>query len=206
MALIGLSGGIASGKSTVARLLTAKGATIVDADRIGHAVLVRGAPGYQPVLDRFGSGVLGEDGEIDRARLGAAVFADPQARRDLEAVSHPLIFAEMARVIQQAQREDPGGVVVVDAPLLVETGGAGRLGLQALVVVAADPGQQLARAVARGTSRERAEAVIAAQAPIERKLAAADYVLDNRGTPEELAAGVDTLWADLTARFSPAAG
>ena len=206
MLVIGLSGGIASGKSTIARLLAANGATIVDADRSGHEVLARGGPAYQPVLERFGPGVLGGGGEIDRARLGAAVFADPRARRDLEAISHPLIFAEMARRLARAEREDPGGVVVVDAPLLVETGAARLLGLRALVVVAADPAQQLSRAVARGTTPERAEAVIAAQAPIERKLGAADYILDNRGTLEDLAAGVDTLWADLLARFVQPAG
>lgn len=206
MLLIGLSGGIASGKSTVARLLAANGATIVDADRIGHAVLARGGPAYQRVVARFGTGVLAEDGQVDRALLGAAVFADPQARRDLEAISHPLIYAEMARAIVQARRRDPEAVVVVDAPLLVETGGAQTLGLDALVVVAADPAQQLARAVARGTTPERVAAVIAAQAPMERKLAAADYVLDNRGTPEALAVGVDTLWADLSARFVQPAG
>ena len=197
MVALGLSGGIASGKSTVARLLAARGATVVDADAIGHAVLRRGAPGYQPVLERFGPGILGDDGEIDRARLGAVVFGDEAARQDLEAVSHPLIFAEMARQIAEAT-----GPVIVDAPLLVETGAAAALGLAALVVVAADPSEQVERAVRRGASLERVAAVIAAQASMERKLAAADYIVDNRGTEEELAVSVGTLWEDLLTRFA----
>lgn len=196
---IGLSGGIASGKSTVARLLAAKGALVIDADRLGHALLAPGGAAVAPVLERFGPGVADPDGGVDRTSLGQIVFADPAARRDLEAITHPLIYAEILRRLEGPH--PAGTVAVVDAPLLVETGGRAGLGLQALVVVAAEAEDQLSRAVARGTPPERAAAVIAVQAPLEAKLAAADYIVDNRGSLEELHASVDTLWADLIARW-----
>jgi len=151
------------------------------------------------VAKRFGAGVVGDDGSIDRAALRAMVVADPRARRDLEAITHPLIYAE---IVQRVHAADSGKVVVIDAALLVETLGRSRLGLQALVVVAADEARQIERAVRRsGMTAEEASALMAAQAPAERKLAAADYVIDNRGSLEDLAAGVDTLWRELSTRF-----
>ena len=198
MILIGLSGGIGSGKSTVARLLEARGAVVVDADRIAHEVLAPGGAGVEAVAERFGPGVLGPDGGVDRARLRGVVFADATARADLEAITHPLIYAEVAARIGAGH--GPGTVVVIDAPLLVETAARDRVGLQALVVVNASESQQIERAVARGgMTAAEAAAVIAAQAPTERKLAAADYVIDNRGTLEDLEAGVATLWDELAA-------
>ena len=200
MILIGLSGGIGSGKSTAARLLEARGAVILDADRFAHEILAPGGAAVRAVLERFGPGVAGPDGGIDRRRLRSVVFADPAARRDLEAITHPLIYAAMASRL--GGTFEPDTVVVVDAPLLVETGGRDRVGLQALVVVAAEQSQQIERVVARGgMTAEEAAAVIAAQAPTERKLAAADYILDNRGSPADLEAGVETLWAELLERF-----
>lgn len=199
MLRIGLSGGLASGKSTVARLLQAKGAVVIDADRVGHAVLAPGGPGVPAVLERFGSAVLAPGGGIDRARLGGIVFSDRQALQDLEAITHPLIYAETMRRLLAPH--DPGTVLVVDAPLLVETGGRSRLGLQALVVVVAGVEDQVARALRRGTPPERVAAVMAAQAPLEAKMAAADYLVDNRGTLADLEESVDTLWAELSSRF-----
>ena len=199
MTLVGLSGGIGSGKSTVAGMLAAKGAVVVDADRIAHELLAPGGAAVAAVGARFGPGVLGPDGGVDRAALRGVVVADPQARRDLEAITHPLIYAEIVRRIGDAP---PGAVVVIDAALLVETLGRSRLGLDALVVVAADEAGQIERAVRRsGMTAEDAAALMAAQAPAERKLAAADYVIDNRGSLEDLAAGVDTLWRELSTRF-----
>jgi dephospho-CoA kinase len=198
--LIGLSGGIGSGKSTAARLLEARGAVVLDADLIAHEILAPGGPAVGAVLQRFGPEVAGPDGGVDRRRLRSVVFADPAARRDLEAITHPLIYAAMASRLGGTFEQD--AVVVVDAPLLVETGGRERVGMQALVVVAAEQSQQIERVVARGgMTAEEAAAVIAAQAPAERKLAAADYVLDNRGSPADLKAGVETLWAELLERF-----
>ena len=200
MILVGLSGGIGSGKSTAARLLGARGAVILDADRFAHEILAPGGAAVRAVLERFGPGVAGPDGGIDRRRLRSVVFADPAARRDLEAITHPLIYAAMASRL--GGTFEPDAVVVVDAPLLVETGGRDRVGMQALVVVTAEQSQQIERVVARGgMTAEEAAAVIAAQAPAERKLAAADYVLDNRGSPADLEAGVETLWAELLERF-----
>jgi dephospho-CoA kinase len=202
--LIGLSGGIGSGKSTAAALLEARGAVILDADRIAHEILAPGGAAVAAVAERFGPGVVGSDGGIDRPKLRSVVFADPAARRDLEAVTHPLIYAEMATRLNVSFAPDT--VVVVDAPLLVETGGRDRFGMRALVVVAAEQSQQIQRVVARGgMTAQEAATVIAAQAPAERKLAAADYVLDNRGTPEALEAGVETLWAELLDRFGSSA-
>ncbi|HMC79797.1 MAG TPA: dephospho-CoA kinase [Acidimicrobiia bacterium] len=200
MILIGLSGGIGSGKSSAARLLAARGAVVLDADLIAHEILAPGGAAVRAVLERFGPGVAGPDGGIDRRRLRSVVFADPAARRELEAITHPLIYAAMASRLGGTFEQDT--VVVVDAPLLVETGGRDRVGMQALVVVAADQSQQIERVVARGgMTAEEAAAVIAAQAPAERKLAAADYVLDNRGSLADLEAGVETLWAELLERF-----
>lgn len=200
MILIGLSGGIGSGKSTAARLLEARGAVVLDADLIAHEILALGGAAVGAVTARFGPEVAGPDGGIDRRRLRSVVFADPAARRDLEAITHPLIYAAMASRL--GGTFEPDTVVVVDAPLLVETGGRDRVGMQALVVVAAEQSQQIERVVARGgMTAEEAAAVIAAQAPAERKLAAADYVLDNRGSLADLEAGVETLWAELLGRF-----
>lgn len=200
MILIGLSGGIGSGKSTAARLLEARGAVVLDADLIAHEILAPGGAAVKAVLERFGPGVAAPDGGIDRRSLRSVVFADPAARRDLEAITHPLIYAAMASRL--GATFEPDTVVVVDAPLLVETGGRDRVGMQALVVVAAEQSQQIERVVARGgMTAEEAAAVIAAQAPAERKLAAADYVLDNRGSLADLEAGVETLWTELLERF-----
>ena len=198
--LVGLSGGIGSGKSTVARLLEAKGAVVIDADRVGHEVLAPGGPGEAPVVERFGPGILGPEGAIDRSRLRSFVFADAAARRDLEAIVHPLIFEEIARLLGAGY--PAGTLVVIDAPLLVETGARAAFGLQALIVVAAEQADQIERVVARGgMTAAQASAVIAAQAPAERKLAAADYVVDNRGSLADLEESVETLWSDLMARL-----
>ena len=178
---------------------------MIDADSVAHDVLRPGGPAVEAVVTRFGPSVRGADMGIDRAALGAIVFADPSARRDLEALTHPAIRAEMARRAAGSAAE----VVVMEAALLVETGGRATMaarGIDVLVVVAAEPAQQVARALERGTPLERVQAVMAAQATPSERMAAADYVLDNRGTIGELEAGVATLWAALAARARPAAG
>lgn len=197
MVLIGLTGGIASGKSTVARLLERRGATIIDADRIGHEVLKVPAA-HDQIVARFGEGILGTDGIIDRAKLGAVVFADPAARKDLEAITHPLISAEIARRIAELASTDR--VVILDAALLVEAFDPRRdLGLDRLVVVSAFPEEQLERMVRdRGMVEEDARARMAAQAPAERKLAMADIVIHNRGTIAQLEESVETLWQQIS--------
>lgn len=202
MILIGLTGGIASGKSTVARSLAARGAVVIDADAIGHAVIAPGGVAAQDVIAEFGPEILGTDGSIDRTKLAAIVFADSAERARLEAISHPAIYREISRLIEEQSASD--SLVVLDAPLLVETlTDRGRsLGLDALVVVNSWPADQIERMMAdRGMTTEDAEARIAAQTTAESRLALADYVIDNRGSFEELETAVGLLWDDLRARF-----
>ncbi|MEX5720090.1 dephospho-CoA kinase [Geodermatophilus maliterrae] len=191
MLRIGLTGGIGSGKSTVAALLAARGAVVVDADRIAREVVEPGTPGLAAVVGAFGPGVLAADGSLDRAALASIVFADPQARARLDGIVHPLVRARAREVIEQA---DPDAVVVQDVPLLVETGQAGAHDL--VLVVETDLGTRVARLVLRGLGEDDARARIAAQATDEQRRAVADVVLDNSGGPEGLAEQVDRFWTE----------
>jgi dephospho-CoA kinase len=207
---VGITGGIASGKSTVARLLEARGAIVVDADRVTHELLVPGTAVHRAVVERFGEDILdGAGGTIDRRALAALVFASPEARRDLEAIVHPAVWREVADRVEAARKAERADgrlrVVVLDAPLIVETlPDRGRaIGLQALIVVAARLEDQIERSLGLGRSDEDVRARMAAQAPPEHKLAAADYVVDNRGSLEDLERSVDVLWKDLVERLGP---
>jgi dephospho-CoA kinase len=193
---VGLTGGIGSGKSTVATLLASRGAVVVDADRIAREVVEPGTPGLAAVVAAFGPGVLAPDGSLDRPALAAVVFADPQARARLDGIVHPLVRRRAGELIAGLPDD---AVVVHDVPLLVETGQAG--GYDLVVVVETDQETRVARLVGRGLTAADARARIAAQATDEQRRAVADVVLDNSGTPEELAAQVDRLWAD---RIAPA--
>jgi dephospho-CoA kinase len=195
---IGLTGGIGSGKSTVSRLLAGHGAVIVDADAIAREVVAPGTRGLAAVVDAFGSAVLAADGSLDRPALAAVVFTDPEARRRLDAIVHPLI---RARATEVAAAAPPGAVVVHDVPLLAETGQAGTYDL--VLVVETDPETRVARLVERGLTAEDARARMAAQATDEQRRAVADVVIDNSGTPAELQAQVDRFWAE---RVAPALG
>ncbi|MGY1830334.1 dephospho-CoA kinase [Geodermatophilus sp. SYSU D01180] len=198
MLRIGLTGGIGSGKSTVAALLAARGALVVDADRIAREVVEPGTPGLAAVVDAFGPDVLTPDGALDRPALAAVVFADPQARARLDGIVHPLVRARALEVVQAAPED---AVVVQDVPLLVETGQAGAYDL--VLVVEADLDTRVARLVLRGLTEDDARARIAAQATDEQRRAVADVVLDNSGAPEALAAQVERFWAE---RVAPAVG
>lgn len=189
MRTIGLTGGIGAGKSTVARELERLGAVVVDADAIARETLAPGSAGLAAVARDLGPGLLREDGSLDRAALGALVFADPAARARLEAISHPLVAAESAR--RQAAAP-PDAVVVHDVPLIVEKGLAGRYDL--VVVVGADEQTRLARLVERGMTAADARARIAAQATDAQRREIADVWLDNSGTPAELLDQVRRLW------------
>lgn len=179
---VGLTGGIASGKSTVSGILTELGAVVIDADRLAREVVARGTPGLADVVAAFGPQVLTADGEMDRAKVGQIVFADPERRRVLERIIHPLVRARGAEMEAQA---GPGAVVVHDIPLLVETGQAGLF--DAVVVVDAPEDLQVARMVSdRGWREEDARARIAAQASPDQRRAAATYVIENTGTREDL--------------------
>ena len=191
---IGLTGGIGSGKSTVSARLAGHGAVVVDADRIAREVVEPGTPGLAAVVAAFGPGVLAGDGALDRPALAAVVFADEQARRRLDGIVHPLV---RARATELAAAAPPDAVVVHDVPLLVETGQAGSYDV--VLVVEAPLESRVARLVARGLPEADARARIAAQATDEQRRAVADVVLDNSGTPEQLAAQVDRFWADRVA-------
>jgi dephospho-CoA kinase len=191
---IGLTGGIGSGKSTVSGLLAERGAVVVDADRIAREVVEPGSPGLAAVVEAFGPSVLAADGSLDRPALADVVFADPEARRRLDAIVHPLV---RARAGELAAAAPPDAVVVHDVPLLVETGQAAAYDL--VLVVEADPETRVARLVQRGLTADDARARMAAQANDEQRRAVADVVLDNSGTPEQLAAHVATFWADRVA-------
>jgi dephospho-CoA kinase len=195
---IGLTGGIGSGKSTVSALLAARGATVVDADRIAREVLEPGTPGLAAVVTEFGAEVLTPEGALDRAALAAIVFTDDAARGRLDAIVHPLVRARSAELVSAVP---PGAVVVNDVPLLVETGQAGSYDL--VLVVEADPETRVSRLVGRGLSEADARARIAAQATDEQRRAVADVVLDNSGTQEQLAEQVERFWRE---RVAPAAG
>ena len=190
---VGLTGGIASGKSLVAAELARLGAVVIDADVLARQVVEPGTPGLAAVVERFGPEVLDGD-RLDRSRLGATVFADPAARRDLERIIHPAVRARAAELERAA---DPDAVVVHVIPLLVETGQQDDF--DRVVVVDADPDTQLARLHARdGLAEEAARARLTAQASREDRRAAADVVLTNDGSVIDLQRQIHSLWAELT--------
>jgi len=190
---VGLTGGVASGKSTVSALLRDLGAIVVDADALAREVVEPGTPGLAAVVEAFGPEVLADDGSLDRARLGAIVFAEPARRAELEGIIHPLVRARAAQI---EAGEEPGVVVVQDIPLLVETGQAGTFDV--VIVVDAPEEVQVERAVRdRGWTPEEARSRIAAQASREQRRAAATYVVDNSGTTEDLRQRVAEVFASL---------
>lgn len=198
MLLVGLTGGIGSGKSTVASMLSERGAVVVDADDLARDALSPGTDGERRALERF-PGAAGPDGHVDRALLASIVFADASARADLEAIVHP----EVRRRFAETVAGEVGGdrVVVFVAPLLVETGSA--TDFPVLIVVEAPEAVRVERlASSRGMSPEDARSRIRAQASDEERRAAADVVLVNDGAPEGLEEQVDDLWADLLERAS----
>jgi len=195
--LVGLTGGIGAGKTTVARMLETRGAVVFDADLLARDAIAPGTPGHDAVVDRFGPHVLAPGGDIDREALASVVFADPSARRELEAIVHPEVrrlFAEGAEAYR-----DTDAVVVLSAPLLVETGM--HTAFEVLIVVSAPVGDQVDRLLRdRGMSEIAIRQRIAAQMPLEEKAAVADILIDNEGTLEELEGQVERVWADLRAR------
>jgi dephospho-CoA kinase len=200
-AVIGLTGGIASGKSSVARALQALGVAVIDADQLAREVVAVGSPGLAEVVQAFGAEVLRADGTLDRERVAARVFGDAEARARLNGILHPRIGKLSLERIAAAQHTATP-YVVYEAPLLVETGG--HRGLAALIVVATSPETQLTRVVARdGMTREAGQARLAAQTPLAAKLAVADYVIQNDAGLPELQAQVASLHETLCARFVP---
>ncbi len=196
MLVVGLTGGIASGKSTVSKRLRELGAFVIDYDLLAREVVEPGTNGLRQIGERFGPSVIAPDGRLDRAALGAIVFADPAALHDLEQITHPAIRQRAAEL--QADSGD-SAIVVHDNPLLVEMGAAAACDV--VIVVDASEADQVARMVSdRRMSQADARARIRAQAGREQRLAAADHVLNNSGTLAQLTQQVDTLWAQLANR------
>ncbi len=197
--VVGLTGGIATGKSTVSSMLEAAGIPVIDADRLAREAVEPDRPAFREVVAAFGPEVLGPDGRLDRARLGAIVFADPAARARLEAIIHPRVFEAERAWLADLARKDPGGIAVVDAALLLES--QNFRWMDAVVVVGAPREAQIERLVkSRELSRAEAEARVAAQWPLERKRAFADYEIDNGGSLEATRAQVEALAAELRQR------
>lgn len=194
MLRVGLTGGIGSGKSTVAGGLACRGAVVIDADAIAREVVEPGSPGLDAVVERFGDEILAADGGLDRPRLAGLVFGDDAARADLNAIVHPLVAAETARRAAAAPED---AVVVFDVPLLVE---AARSGYDVVVVVEAPEDVRLERLVGRGMDPGDARRRMAAQASDEERRKVADVVLDNSGSPDDLERQIDGLWARLTSQ------
>jgi len=196
MQRIGLTGGIAAGKSVAARRFAASGAVVVDADLLAREAVAPGSPGLDAVVGEFGTGVLDAAGELDRAALGRIVFADPAARARLDALVHPVVRRLAAEREAAAATLDAGAVVVHDIPLLVETGQAEDF--HVVVVVHTPAVLRVERLVRlRGMDRADAEARVAAQAGDEERLAVADVVLDGSGSDADLERQVDELWTRL---------
>jgi dephospho-CoA kinase len=197
MLLVGLTGGIGTGKSTVARMLEKRGAVVFDADVLARQAVAPGTPGFDQVVERFGPNVLAPGGGLDREALASIVFSDPAARRDLEGIVHP----EVRRMFAEGCEEyrDSDRVVVFSAPLLVETGMHTAFDL--LIVVSAPVATQIERLMrGRGMAERNVQARIAAQLPLEAKAEVADILVDNEGTLEDLERRVELVWRDLDAR------
>jgi dephospho-CoA kinase len=197
MLVVGLTGGIGSGKSTVAELLRARGATVIDADLLAREVVAPGTPGFRAVVARFGPGVVDPDGGLDRRALAGIVFADPGALADLNAIVHPAVRARIDDRLRELRTTAEAGVVVLEIPLLVESGRS--YGAAAVIVVDCPEDVALRRLVVeRGMDEGDARRRMAAQLSRADRLAAADIVIDNSGSPAELAAEVDRMWTALT--------
>jgi len=198
MLLVGLTGGIASGKSTVSALLAERGAEVIDADHIARQVVMPGTPAWCKIRDHFGPGVLHPDGQLDRQALADIVFADKSKLALLNEITHPAIFARIADRLEAHHGQDV--VVVLDAALLIEAGLAE--GVDVVVVVHSPREIQVERLAAKGVGATDARNRIASQLEPEKRLASADIVIDNGGSLEDLSRQVDTLWEDLQARLA----
>ena len=199
--LVGLTGNIATGKSSVAAALAELGAHVIDADAVAHRVMRQGTPTWRSIMEAFGPDIVAEGGEIDRKRLGGIVFADPEALRRLERITHPAVIAEIDERIaeiaaQAAAQGQPRPVIVIEAIKLIESGMHRHY--DALWVVTCAEEQQLKRLMARsGLTAAEAELRIAAQPPASAKVALADVVIDNSGAKAQMRQQVRRAWAAL---------
>lgn len=204
MFVVGLTGGIGSGKSTVSGLLAAKGAVVVDADAITRELQQPGTPVFAAMVERFGPGIVGPDGALDRAAVADIVFNDPQALQDLNAIVHPAVGAEIMRRMAELTGTDQ--VVVLDVPLLVEARADRRYPMDLVLVVDVDPELAVRRLVEqRGMREGDARARLARQASREERLAQADLVIPNDGSLDDLRTQVDDVWLRIIEKHPPAA-
>jgi dephospho-CoA kinase len=206
--LAGLTGGIATGKSTVSAMFAFLDCRVIDADQLAREVVMAGQPAHAAIVREFGAAVVQEDGSLDRKRLGAIVFADPERRKRLEAITHPAIRAQQGRILATYEEECFDGIVIWDAALLIETGGAALV--ERVVLVYAEPAVQLRRLMARDSIGEgEARARIASQMPIGDKRRFAHHVIDNSGTRTQTERQVQdvhrALLADLRSGRAPSA-
>jgi dephospho-CoA kinase len=196
---VGLTGGIASGKSTVARMFVEKGARLIDFDELGHVVQMPDGEVWRQIVHHFGETVLNPDRTIDRGKLGPIVFADRKKLDLLNSIVHPAVFIEWRRQIEDIRKSHPDAIVLSDIPLLIEAGMKPMVDLVLLVYVS--PKEQIRRLIARnGYSREEAASRISAQMPIGEKLSSADIVIHNEGSLDETHRSVDEVWKVLQAR------
>lgn len=201
MSVVGLTGGICSGKSTVTAMFRGLGATVIDADQVAHELVEPGGPLFEAVALAFGCEMVGADGRIDRGRLGAIVFADPKARRRLEELLHPAIIQECERRIRQAEISG-AAVCLVDAALLIESGWHSRC--DAVILVEASETVRLDRLIrSRGLSRDDAMLRIRSQMPQQEKRRHAHYIIENDGPLQETARQVRAVWEQLCAKAAP---
>lgn len=196
---VGLTGGIASGKSTVARMLVEKGAILIDFDGLAHAVETPEGPVWRDIVGHFGEGILLPDQRIDRVKLGAIVFSDRQKRETLNRLVHPAVFAEWQKRLAEIEKERPDAIALSDIPLLFEAGVERMLDLVLLVYI--PPEEQVRRLMVRnGFTREEAERRVASQMPIEEKIPRADIVIRNGGSLGDTRRAVDEVWEELEHR------
>jgi dephospho-CoA kinase len=196
--LVGLTGGIASGKSVVARRFAEHGAVVVDADVIAREVVEPGTPALARIVEEFGSAVIGPDGRLDRPALGAVVFADPDKLRILNSITHPAVLELSHQRFADAESADPDAIVVYDVPLLLEARSEGRE-FDVVVVVEADDEIRVQRMVElRGMAEDEARRRIGSQATNAQRAAIADHVIDANGTEAETLAAADAVWEKLT--------
>jgi len=196
MLRVGLTGGLASGKSFVASALSDLGCHVIHADELGHAVLAPDGEAYAGVISEFGSGILGEDGSIDRRRLGALVFDDPERLAALNSLVHPAVFERQERWLAEVAERDPRGIAVVEAAIMYETGTDTRY--EKMIVAICTEEQQIERAMKRDhLSREEVLARLRRQLPLAGKAARADYIVDTSGSKEETVRQTESVYRSL---------
>jgi dephospho-CoA kinase len=196
MTIVGLTGGIGTGKSTIAAMFKKRGAYIIDYDELARVVVEPDKPAWKDIVEFFGASILKPDRAIDRAKVGEIVFADKRKRKILESFIYPRLGEEYARRIQDIEEKDPEAIIIADVPLLIETSMQGMF--EKVIVVYAPREQQLQRLIDRdGFARESALKRLDAQMPIEEKVKCADFVIHNTGSPEEAEAEVDEVWKTL---------